>query len=499
MTHHSISPQTATCRLLLLAGCLLAPLPAQAGWDQLTPPQSPPARDGHGMAYDARRGVVVLYGGRDENGDLLDDLWEWNGWTWERRRPAGIVPPPLPDCRMSYDPIRGVTVLIGRTGHQGGYREVVGAYLWNGLGWSLNNLFQANGGGGGSYGLDLHLEDIGSFGFAFDPVRRRSVIASPQGRRDGRLHRAWHDGTQWTTELSAGPVFQSDVDRFPVALTFDPNITDQLCFVVACDRAISRDTRIHVARWGNGQWLPLHSEIVASGDLSSEFDLSVAFDSRRSAAVAFVTHPEHQEQNLLAEWDGTSWRQTPLPRGATGGALASGYAMAYDEARGELILFGGRNHHRWGDRAVGDTLRYVPVRGAFEPFGTGCAGSGGTPTLALGDPLPPRAGERMTVSFTGLPQSIAPVFVQLGTSNRTWAGLPLPLDLGFLGMPGCLWSISIDAGYVVPRFFGQATWSTVLPLQPGTEFFLQALVADSTANAAGYTVSNAARVIVGAR
>ena len=31
------------------------------------------------MAYDAGRGVYVLYGGFDADGGLLGDTWEWDG------------------------------------------------------------------------------------------------------------------------------------------------------------------------------------------------------------------------------------------------------------------------------------------------------------------------------------------------------------------------------------------------------------------------------------
>ena len=49
----------------------------------------PPPRYRHGMAYDARRGKVLLYGGTGQLGVLLDDVWEWDGaqWAGPFRRP----------------------------------------------------------------------------------------------------------------------------------------------------------------------------------------------------------------------------------------------------------------------------------------------------------------------------------------------------------------------------------------------------------------------------
>jgi len=46
-----------------------------ATWARLFPAQSPPAREGAGMAYDAVLGHVILFGGQDSNG-LFNDTWE---------------------------------------------------------------------------------------------------------------------------------------------------------------------------------------------------------------------------------------------------------------------------------------------------------------------------------------------------------------------------------------------------------------------------------------
>ena len=54
----------------------------------------PSGRDTHAMAYDARRGRVVLYGGggtRSEGAPpygYLSDVWEWDGARWTRASPA---------------------------------------------------------------------------------------------------------------------------------------------------------------------------------------------------------------------------------------------------------------------------------------------------------------------------------------------------------------------------------------------------------------------------
>ena len=52
------------------------------GWHELTIP-GPPPRNHSGMAYDARRQRIVLFGGHD--GDrVFGDTWEFDGREWRQ-------------------------------------------------------------------------------------------------------------------------------------------------------------------------------------------------------------------------------------------------------------------------------------------------------------------------------------------------------------------------------------------------------------------------------
>ncbi|MBK9129795.1 MAG: hypothetical protein IPM13_18730 [Phycisphaerales bacterium] len=62
-------------------------------WDGATWTQrastGPAARARHAMAYDAARGVCVMFGGEDPAWARMTDTWEWNGSTWTQRgRPS---------------------------------------------------------------------------------------------------------------------------------------------------------------------------------------------------------------------------------------------------------------------------------------------------------------------------------------------------------------------------------------------------------------------------
>ena len=90
----------------------------------------------------------------------------------------------------------------------------------------------------------------------------------------------------------------------------------------------------------------------------------------------------------------------------------------------------------------------------------------------------------------------------VGSSRTTWGGVPLPLDLGLLGMNGCSLLISPDAAFPLVNQGGRASWSTQLPAAPrliGSSFFVQGMVVDPGANPFGATTTNAAEAVIGLR
>ena len=77
-------------------------------WKQIEPKISPNPQSSQAMAYDYKRGVVVMYGGN--SGDV--QTWEYNGETWENKF---IFPSPgsRTGHTLVYDPENEIVVLIG--------------------------------------------------------------------------------------------------------------------------------------------------------------------------------------------------------------------------------------------------------------------------------------------------------------------------------------------------------------------------------------------------
>lgn len=88
---------------------------ANHAWTNRTSNQSvaPPARYVSAMAYDARDGYVVLFGGATDTG-VLGDTWTYSGGTWTNRTGSLRTAPPAREyAAMTYDARTGEVILYG--------------------------------------------------------------------------------------------------------------------------------------------------------------------------------------------------------------------------------------------------------------------------------------------------------------------------------------------------------------------------------------------------
>ena len=116
-------------------------------------------------------------------------------------------------------------------------------------------------------------------------------------------------------------------------------------------------------------------------------------------------------------------------------------------------------------------------------YGTGCAGSNGTPTLDPGGAAV--VGQAFTLTVGNIEPNLNLAFVVLGLNKV------VGVDLGFLGMPGCAAHASPDVLLNMAGASGQATWTwpNVVGVV-GASLYCQALCLDPVANGFGFTTSN---------
>jgi len=285
------------------------PIVTQGGgavWHNRTQAVSPSARHSHNMAYDSRRGRVVVFGGAnwdhgcDEGtGDYCGYTWEFDGATWARmpsQDPEGDGDPlPRKTALMAFDAARGVTVLAGGE-NNGGCGEDLGSlcrhvWEWNGVNWKRRPLRDPEGDGD---------PDIRSHSaMAHDAFRGRTVLFGASGCGDEGV--GGHCGHTW--------------------------------------------------EWNGASWRRMHP-VDPEGDGAPAPRLGHAMAYDATSEVVYLYGGRHPADDCgegsgaycgwIWAWDGTSWMRVgrDLPPGDSPPARAD-HSLAYDESRGVLVLFGG--------------------------------------------------------------------------------------------------------------------------------------------------------------
>lgn len=136
------------------------------------------------------------------------------------------------------------------------------------------------------------------------------------------------------------------------------------------------------------------------------------------------------------------------------------------------------------------------------PSASSCRFSNGNYNNSLSYTRPVIGGNWRVTYSSLLPN--APGFAALGIQGAggMWAGMSLPLDLTFLGAPGCRWSIEPLASVsLVASANGSASWPTLsIPNDPalgGVSFFDHSGWIDPAANAAGLVTGWSSEWIIG--
>ncbi|MBI5865398.1 MAG: immunoglobulin domain-containing protein [Planctomycetes bacterium] len=289
--------------LAVLGLCMLSPSPARAQpveWTQRVV-SGPSARYRHAMAYDAARGVTVLFGGYSGSG-RIGDTWEWNGTAWTQRSISG--PSPRSSHAMAYDTARGVTVLFGGYAGSSANGET---WEWNGTAWTQ----RAVSGPSRRYGHAM----------AYDTARGVTVLF---GGWEGSVRNSetWEwGGSGWTRRTVSGPS-----PRFGHAMAYDAARGVTVLF-----GGFAGGEDDETWEWNGTTW----SQRTVSGPTPRRKH-AMDYDASRGVTVLFGGYTGSYNSETW-EWNGTAWSQ----RTVSGPTPRQDHAMAYDAARGVTVLFGG--------------------------------------------------------------------------------------------------------------------------------------------------------------
>jgi hypothetical protein len=107
-----------------------------SAWTKLTT-AGPPARQGHAMVYDEKRGRTIVFGGTGRAAPgtpppALSDLWEFDGTAWTERQTNGPTPGARFASGVAYDSKRGLVILFGGLTSDGFKGDT---WSWDGTEW----------------------------------------------------------------------------------------------------------------------------------------------------------------------------------------------------------------------------------------------------------------------------------------------------------------------------------------------------------------------------
>lgn len=406
----------------------------------------------------------MLFGGLGANGSL-GDTWEYDGRHWVR---SAVLSGPVVRSlhALAHDAERMRTVLFA--GFDGTMLDDTWEY--DGTNWLRRQPASSP-----SARRDHAM--------AYDSLRSAVVLFGGSDAAQALLADTWeYDGTVWVRQSPA----QSPPGRSEHAMAFT---SDLGCTLLFAGRVVGAPPAADTWRWSAGTWTPEPPSVV-----TARHRPAMAHDVRRGRTLTYGG-VSPQGVLLMDTWEHgpNGWiavaPTTAIPRSR------SGATMTHDLARDRTLLVGGGVTTWSGTTLFGETWEFTPVaRPAATVHGVGCAGPAGTPSLVAAAGALPALGSTVVLETRGLPPGGTGVYLAFGTELVRWNMLPLPIDLGPLGLAGCRLWIAPTTGVVMFSTNGVATWSLPVPVDPalaGATIAAQALVLDPASAAGLAAVSNA--------
>ncbi len=286
----------------LISPALASTLPAQSASEP-----APPHRRHHAITYDPATKRVLLSGGQhlvsSTETPILSDLWSWDGERWTRvAENAGF---PIFTHKLFADSAGGVFATMAR-----GLVARLNATRWS---VTVNDSMTRRESAAGAY--DVHRKRFVVFG---------GLVG---GRAYDTTGETWEfDGRQWHCVATSGPP-----PTLGGSMAYDSQRQVMVLFggLDTTGRKLGDTWEWNGARWAR----------VARSGPPARFGAGIAYDGKRGETILFGgVDSANTKLDDTWRWDGRSWRRAesalaPSPR-------SEGY-LAYDEARGVVVMFGG--------------------------------------------------------------------------------------------------------------------------------------------------------------
>ena len=351
------------------------------------------------MAYDAARGVVVMFSGFGQYWNL-EGTWEWDGATWIQINQKDPEDDGNPKARamhsLDYDDWRGVTLLFG--GAAATIQDDL--WAWDGESWELQTPIDPEGDG-----------DIGPryrYASAFDSDRGVLVVQGGDLGSGDIQDSTWEwDGESWALAAPSDPEADGNPGKlYRHAMAFDKSREVSVLY-----GGNDEDGNVRTETWeydGTSWDKMAPTDLGGDGNPPGLYAHSLVYDEARERVVLYSGTTTGSPVDDLWEWDGTEWdKLVPAdPEGDGNAPRTTTHAMAYDGINESLLLFGGEG---WTDCGGYCHQTWLWNGASWALFGPDAAGSTGVAG----------SGRRKEFAMTYDPQRKRSV-IMAGRSNDGW-------------------------------------------------------------------------------
>jgi hypothetical protein len=284
-----------------------------ATWSRKWPSTDPTERNAAAMVFDYNRGVILLHGGQVgwPYGDSSEETYEWSGSNWSRVSTSG---PSISGHAMANDPYRGRTVLFG--GWEGGY-----------AGFKRNDTWEWNGSTRQWTKMPLSYKPVERewHSMAYHTGARVCVLFGGSASA-GPLNDTWEwNGVNWRDPISNPP------PTMGCTLAYDSNRSASVLFGGETTLGLTDATW----EWHEGGWT---QGVSSTSPPPGRKYHAAAFDAAHLVTVIFGGEASSGVlKNDTWTWNGSAWSQ----KSPAAPPARYGHAMVYDSNRGVVVMFGG--------------------------------------------------------------------------------------------------------------------------------------------------------------
>jgi len=250
---------------------------------------APCARSGYAMAYDERRGTVVLFGGQDSTSTRLGDTWEWKNGNWKQINIPG--PAARINATIGYDAVGKTITLFGGSAAGGAQNDL---WVYNGKAWSKINTSTAP--------PARQLANM-----CFDKSEGQFVLFGGIDVKKNRLGDTWMlKNNQWVQLIIAGPAA-----RASHCMVYDAGEQCVYLYGGYIDDGLKDFWQLK-----NGAW---HEITNSTGPV--RLHTSIVYDRDKKRLLMFGGFNENERTNELWEYANNKWKiiaalndKIPAPR-----------------------------------------------------------------------------------------------------------------------------------------------------------------------------------------